>query len=131
MLISPDFINGVLYTKANPSFTVVRDGNFSTGYRVVMAIVISHPSMEFIDLLQRTLLQLEIDARVGRRGTYPTLRIMKKKSIEATLDCMEIAYESDCISKKWRKFLLVWEIYSTNRHLTQKGIDEIIEILDS
>tara|TARA_B100000575_G_C22942353_1_gene545402 strand:+ start:404 stop:826 length:423 start_codon:yes stop_codon:yes gene_type:complete len=138
MMFSRDYLAGMLYAKAQPVIRVSKNADSALGYRVTMMVnfklrgkIDEHHSM-LLKAMQRTLLQNRIESTINKKG----LTIARIDSIDNLMALMLIA--PNCgnnlpleyrLGGRWEKFARVWAFYSVGEHLTQDGLNQIIEIL--
>tara|TARA_R100001015_G_C4632602_1_gene196378 strand:- start:1731 stop:2153 length:423 start_codon:yes stop_codon:yes gene_type:complete len=138
MMFSRDYLAGMLYAKAQPVIRVSKNADSALGYRVTMMVnfklrgKIDEHHSALLKGMQRTLLQYRIESTINKKG----LTIARIDSIDSLMDLMLLA--PNCGNKlpleyslkgRWDKFVRVWAVYSVGEHLTQDGLNQIIEIL--
>jgi len=138
MMFSRDYLAGMLYAKAQPIVRVSKNSDSALGYRVTMMVnfklrgEIDEQHSSLLEGMQRTLLQYSIESTINKKG----LTIARMDSIDSLMALMLIA--PNCgnnlpleyrLGGRWEKFSRVWAFYSVGEHLTQDGLNQIIEIL--
>ena len=138
MMFSRDYLAGMLYAKAHPVIRVSKNADSALGYRVTMMVTfklrgeIDEHRSALLKGMQRTLLQYRIESTINKKG----LTIARIDSIDNLMALMLIA--PNCgnnlpleyrLKGRWDKFVRVWAFYSVGEHLTQDGLNQIIEIL--
>tara|TARA_R100000152_G_C6772155_1_gene198920 strand:+ start:231 stop:680 length:450 start_codon:yes stop_codon:yes gene_type:complete len=128
-----DYLAGMLYSHAYPTIRVAKSADSALGYRVTLMItfklkgrVDSHHQQVVLAGMNRSLYQHEIESTLNTKG----LCISKKDSIGKTLDLIFRRDFHPPQSRKWRDFTTCYELVEQGEHLTQDGLDTIVEIVD-
>ena len=149
-MFTRDYLAGMLYAKAQPVIRVSKNADSALGYRVTLMVnfklrgEIDEHQSALLRGIQRTLLQNNIESTINKKG----LTIARIDSIDSLMDLMLIApncgnnmpleytpvrnygvSRSYRLGGRWEKFARVWAFYSVGEHLTQDGLNQIIEIL--
>ena len=93
---------GAILAKGRPSWAILKDGRYESGYYPRFKITISHPSIDLLEALQRELNQIAL------------VDYLKRKS--------PIWFKVG----KWATFVEALEIVKKKEHLTQDGMDELM-----
>jgi len=114
---------------AKTDITVQRDERRDVGFFVRLAVHFRANNIEFMDALHRTLLQYQIEGNLrleeSKNRRYPILSIRKVNSLLKLVDLIPLLPD---VLNQWDNFSQALEIVEHDEHLTQEGIEEIIEL---
>lgn len=117
---------------AKTDITVQRDERRDVGFFVRLAVHFRANNIEFMDALHRTLLQYQIEGNLrleeSKNRRYPILSIRKVNSLLKLVDLIPLLPD---VLNQWDNFSQALEIVEHGEHLTQEGIEEIIELKEA
>ena len=124
---------GALLAKGRPQFELVRDDRYDSGYSVRFRMGLSHASLDFLEALERELMQQSISCTI-RKTRHPnksySLNILKRKDLVRLAEWMRETKGAAIWLKvgKWQLFLEAIDIYKNGEHLTQEGLDKLMKM---
>ena len=126
-MFSREELAGIFLSIPTAEVSVVKANNMATGYRVRLRICI-RGKLEYLQAIQRSLLQSEIECVIkekeNKQRPKPILIISDKKSMERVLAL--VPHKPSNVN--WHVFDEIFVLYMWQRHLTQEGLDEILEL---
>jgi len=126
-VFSREELAGIFLSIPTAEVSVVKANNMATGYRVRLRICI-RGKLEYLQAIQRSLLQSEIECVIkekeNKQRPKPILIISDKKSMERVLAL--VPHKPSNVN--WHVFDEIFVLYMWQRHLTQEGLDEILEL---
>lgn len=126
-MYSKEFMHGAFLSHGNPEVSVVRNGT-EIGYRVRVRICL-RGRKEFLLGIQRSLLQHEIESKYkdeehsGRKK--PILIVSKLSEVMKLINMLPLDLPSN---SDWDTLTKTTFIVSQKAHLTQQGLDTILEM---
>tara|TARA_R100000908_G_scaffold28313_2_gene12943 strand:- start:404 stop:796 length:393 start_codon:yes stop_codon:yes gene_type:complete len=126
-VFSREELAGIFLSIPTAEVSVVKANNMSTGYRVRLRICI-RGKLDYLQAIQRSLLQSQIECVIkekeNKQRAKPILIISDKKSMERVLAL--VPHKPSNVN--WHIFDEIFVLYMWQRHLTQEGLDEILEL---
>ncbi len=126
-MFSREELAGIFLSIPTAEVSVVKANNMSTGYRVRLRICI-RGKLDYLQAIQRSLLQSQIECVIkekeNKQRAKPILIISDKKSMERVLAL--VPHKPSNVN--WHIFDEIFVLYMWQRHLTQEGLDEILEL---
>jgi|TARA_R100001463_G_scaffold110177_1_gene164859 hypothetical protein len=126
-VFSREELAGIFLSIPTAEVSVVKANNMATGYRVRLRICI-RGKLAYLKAIQRSLLQCEIECVIkekeNKQRPKPILIISDKKSMERVLSL--VPHKPSNVN--WHVFDEIFVLYMWQRHLTQEGLDEILEL---
>ena len=120
-------LSGIFLSIPTAEVSVVKANNLSTGYRVRLRICI-RAKFSYLEGIQRSLLQYGIESVVkekeNKQRPRPILIISDKKSMERILALIP----NKPSNVNWEIFDEIFVLYMWRKHLSQDGLDEILEL---
>ena len=117
---------GAILAKGRPSWAILNDGRYESGYYPRFKITISHPSIDLLEALQRELKQQAIHSRISKPRVSYELTIRKLKDQIELVDYMKRKSPIWFKVGKWATFVEALEIVKNKEHLTQDGMDKLM-----
>ena len=121
---------GAILAAGRPNFDILGDGRYATGYNVRLKFSMSHKSLEFLEEIERQLMQQSISCSIYKRGNTQTLHILKKRDLLRLAEWLRETKGGEYWLGigKWKTFLDVVDIYNNKEHLTQEGMDKLMKM---
>jgi hypothetical protein len=117
-------VTGAMICKGNPTVRIARNADSRLGYRVTLSVNINMKDAKlFLLYLQMALQQKFIESTISSKG----LSVGKLESI-VNLE-KYLSPHKAFLGEKWKMFWKVTCLVSERKHLTQAGLEEIIEIV--
>jgi hypothetical protein len=117
---------------AKTDITVQRDERRDVGFFVRLAVHFRANNIEFMDALHRTLLQYQIESNLkpeeSKNRRHPILSVRKVDSLLKLVDLIPLLPD---VLNQWDNFSQALEVVEYRGHLTQEGIEEIIELKEA
>jgi len=121
-------LQGIMLASSIPEVIVARDNGVRLGYRVRLRISLRGHSV-FLSAIQRSLLQYEIDAtykeKESKARPRPILLVNGLENVDKV--CGQLIPDLPC-NPFWHVFQDILEMCQNGEHLTQKGLDKILEL---
>tara|TARA_R100000656_G_scaffold87734_1_gene63733 strand:- start:50 stop:451 length:402 start_codon:yes stop_codon:yes gene_type:complete len=128
-MFTKEQLEGIILSLANPEIEIAKDDNHSLGYKIKLRIHFRVCNLEFLELLQESLLTFNINSylkKVEKQGRpFPMLRI---SNIDNLVHFFNFVPKLPTSNNKFDSFLEVLTIVSNRHHLTQKGLNKILKI---
>ena len=119
-------LQGIMLASSIPEVIVAKDNGVRLGYRVRLRISLRGHA------IQRSLLQHEIDATYKQKESKarprPILLINGLENVDKV--CGQLIPDLPC-NPFWHVFRDILEMCQNGEHLTQKGLDKILEMKGS
>jgi hypothetical protein len=138
--INKDVVTGVCSILAKPVVVINRDNNHDLGYKVKLSIVI-RGDMHLLTKLHRVFAQngiystiKDVESKVRPRpilriGRLEHIRNFQSTYLHDALDDDSPLYIGNEDNKdSWLRFLLILSRVEDKKHLTAKGLDEILKL---
>lgn len=126
-MFSREELAGIFLSIPTAEVSVVKANNMSTGYRVRLRVCI-RGKLDYLQAIQRSLLQSEIECVIkekeNKQRPKPILIISDKRSIERVLSLVP----NKPSNVNWEIFDEIFVLFMWQKHLTQEGLDEILEL---
>lgn len=126
-MFSREELGGIFLSIPTAEVSVVKANNMSTGYRVRLRVCI-RGKLDYLQAIQRSLLQSEIECVIkekeNKQRPKPILIISDKRSIEKVLSLVP----NKPSNVNWEIFDEIFVLFMWQKHLTQEGLDEILEL---
>jgi len=123
---------GAMLAKGRPTFRLVKDWRYGVGYYPRFDVAITHTSLEFLEIIERELMQQSINCsiRPSRNSGSHILTIRASRDIDTLLSWIKQSPGSDIWFKvgKWKTFDEAYEMYQNDEHKTQEGIDKMLRL---
>ena len=117
---------------AKTEITIQREESRDVGFSVRLAVHFRASNLEFVEALQRTLLQYQIECSLrpeeSKTRKYPILSVRKVESLLKLVDLIPMLPD---VLNQWDNFSQALEIVEHREHLTQEGIEEIIQLKEA
>ena len=117
---------------AKTEITIQRQESRDVGFAVRLAVHFRANNIEFVEALQRTLLQYQIECTLrpeeSKTRKQPILSVRKVESLLKLVDIVPIVPDA---LNQWDNFSQVLEIVEHREHLNQDGIEEIIQLKEA
>jgi len=128
-MLSKDELRGILLSLPTAEINISKDKNTSVGYRVRLRVSI-RGELKFLFAIRRSLLQHEIESKVkpmeSKNRPRPVLYITGISNLESLYETF--ALYSNYSNVLWNDFAHVMWMVRQDKHLTQQGLDKILEI---
>ena len=128
-MFTKEQLQGILLSLAKTEITVQRQESRDVGFAVRLAVHFRAKNLEFVEALQRTFLQYQIESNLrlheSKTRKQPILSVRKLESLLKLSDLIPMV--PDALSQ-WDNFLQALEIVEHAEHLNQDGIQDIIDL---
>ena len=127
-MFSKEQLQGIMIASAIPEIIVAKEHNVTLGYRVRLRVCL-RGHKEFLVGVHRSLLQHEIESKLkekeSKSSPRPILLITNMTNLNRT--CEELIPDLP-MNPLWTTFKECLSMCSNGEHLTQKGLDYILEV---
>ena len=122
--VNSSYVRGALDCGSKPTISVTKDSSLNVGYRVRLEVKLRHSFIEILEAIQRNLLQQNgIETTIKKRESvarpHPILIIRGVDNLDKLLNFNSFHWGI--------RFSHCHEIVKSGNHLTQEGLDEILE----
>ena len=128
-MFTKEQFEGMSLAMATPEITVEKSNTAAAGYRVKLRVHFRCRNFTFLQNLQAHLIENDIDSLLkeseGNHRPYPLLRISKPENLRAFLSLMPDMPDAN---ERFDCFKQVLSLYEKGSHMTQKGLDKVLEI---
>jgi hypothetical protein len=128
-MFTKEQFEGISLAMATPEITVERSNTAAAGYRVKLRIHFRCRNFTFLEDFQTYLKENDIDSLLkdseGSHRPYPLLRISKPENLRMFLALIPDLPDAN---DRFGCFEKVLSIYEKGSHMTQKGLDKVLEI---
>ena len=122
-------LEGILVAIARPQIAIAQNVRHSTGYKIKLSVEIRAMNREFLVLLQESLKECGIDSYLKeiekKSRPYPVLRITNADTL---INLFQIIPNLPKHCVNFDSFLEAVTLFSNKHHLTQKGLNRMLEI---
>tara|TARA_R100000995_G_scaffold30236_1_gene13477 strand:- start:172 stop:573 length:402 start_codon:yes stop_codon:yes gene_type:complete len=123
-------LEGILVAIARPQIAIAQNVRHSTGYKIKLSVEIRAMNREFLVLLQESLKECGIDSYLKeiekKSRPYPVLRITNADNLINLFQLIPNYVPQHC--DNFDSFLEAVTLFSNKHHLTQKGLNRMLEI---
>jgi len=130
-MLSKGELRGILLSLPTAEINVSKDKNTTVGYRVRLRVTI-RGNLNFLFAIRRSLLQHEIESKINpmesKNRPRPVLYITGISNLENLYE--KFILHSKYSNVNWNTFAQVMWMVRQDKHLTQKGLDNILSIKD-
>lgn len=126
-MFSKQQMEGILLSIPTTEIIIAKEKNIQIGYRVRLRVCFRGKE-DFLQAVQRTLLQYEIDTKYKEKESKarprPILIISGKDNLNKTMDMLPLLPSN----AEWEDFEDALELCNSGQHLTQTGFDAILKM---
>lgn len=122
-MYSKDMLIGIFLSHAGYSLIIEKRDLYKLGYNARLRIRIGGSNKEFLQAINRTLLQHEIDSAV-----YPSVSYLEITSFGSICKVMELLPDVPDSKDKLKLFRELVRMFKNKEHLTLKGLEMLMEI---
>tara|TARA_R100001163_G_C5049654_1_gene186575 strand:- start:16 stop:411 length:396 start_codon:yes stop_codon:yes gene_type:complete len=127
-MFTKEQLEGILLSLPKPEIHVSRDDRLRTGYKVRLRLNF-RGSSDFLLGLKRTFAQYNIETQYKeeehKARPLPILRVSGATNIYSTI---QLVPDLPDAKGNWEPFKEVFSLYENGQHLTQEGLERILEI---
>ena len=126
-MFTKEQIQGILLSLARPELAIFQNSKKQIGYEVRVRVVI-RGEFDFLTAIERSLLQYNVESKIKmKESKVRPLPVLRVSQIGNLCRLCNLVPNLPDAKNKWESFKAVIDLMYHGKHMTQKGLDEILQ----